>query len=108
MYHDWDLHDKCVTGFTRDYLPLISNYSRELKTLQGYLRALFDMHNRTCKYLYSCIPCALENITKVIYGMCRGTQKSTSVSVNLDVNCTVKCIAPPFMQVTNSQLVHTK
>ena len=37
MYYDWGLQDKCTTGFTREYLPLVSNYSQAVKALQDYL-----------------------------------------------------------------------
>ena len=38
MYHDYRLQDKYMTGFTSEYLPIVSNYSQKLTALQDYLK----------------------------------------------------------------------
>ena len=104
MYHNWGLQYKCTTGFTHEYLPLTGTKSITtllesihhslVITSKHYLTCTTVQHCK-CKYLYMhsdqywCIPRALENITRVICEMCRGMQKSMSVSVNLDVRCTI-------------------
>ena len=54
MYHDWDLQDKCTTGFTRKHLPLVSNYSRALKALQDYLQVITTLLVITHEHYLTC------------------------------------------------------
>ena len=85
---------KSTTGFTRKYLPLVSDYLRALKSTTRYTREyspLVSNYSRallTCiKYLYVCCNTrAFENNPQVIFEMCRGTPEDTSAFVNLVVS----------------------
>ena len=86
-----------MTGFTHEYLPLVSDYLRALKStarftlecsplVSNYSQALLMY----IKHLYvHCNTRAFENNPRVIFEMCRGTPEDTSVFVNLVESCTV-------------------
>ena len=86
---------KDTTGFTREYLPLISDYSRAVKSTTREYSPLVSNYSRAVltriKYLYvHCNTRAFENNSRVLFEICRGTPEDMSIFVNLVVSCTVR------------------
>ena len=48
--HDTWITTKCITGFTHEYLPLVSDYSQELSTRQNSLVSIYHLSVITREY----------------------------------------------------------